>query len=138
MIASPQTTLSSYGKTAHSRSHNHPFCRLPHGRFDECVDADFEYLCVKIPAKTNKILTRSYGDWRTPVKSGFSWHEWMKFDTERDYKTVLIEDFGYKKSSCRLGRTAQPCGLGVERRGAWRQEGASGSGNSHWFPISGG
>ena len=64
--------------------------------FAEDVEVDFEYLRVKIPARTDEILSISYGDWRTPVKSGVSWHEWMRYDTERDYKTVLIEEFGYK------------------------------------------
>lgn len=79
--------------------------------FQHDMEVDFEYLRVKIPARADEILSLSYGDWHTPVKSGVSWHEWMKFDTERDYKTVLVEDFGYKPEEFEPGakRISRPC-----------------------------
>jgi len=63
--------------------------------FEHDMEVDFEYLRVKIPSRSDEILSLSYGDWRKPVKCGVSWHEWMRFETERDYKTVLIKEFGY-------------------------------------------
>ena len=101
-ILSGMAALAPFGKTKLCGLTATYFGYLPHRGiwptewFAESVDVDFEYLSAPIPAKTDEILTRSYGDWRTPVKGGFAWHEWMKFDTERDYKTVLIEEFGYK------------------------------------------
>lgn len=79
--------------------------------FAEDVETDFEYLRAKIPARAEDILSLSYGNWRIPVKSGVSWHDWMKYDTERDYKTVLIEEFGYKPEEFEPGyrRKPMPC-----------------------------
>lgn len=111
---SRMAALAPYGKTAQCGLTATYFGYLPHRGiwptewFAESMDADFEYLRVKIPTKTDEILTRSYGDWKTPVKGGFSWHEWMKFDTERNYKTVLIEEFGYKPEEFEPGAKRIP------------------------------
>ena len=103
-VSRAATRLASFfpfGKTAECGLTATYFGYAPHRGiwptewFVESMDADFEYLRVKIPAKTDEILTRSYGDWRTPVKEGVSWHAWMDFDTERDWKTVLVEKYGY-------------------------------------------
>ncbi|MBQ3808996.1 MAG: LicD family protein [Kiritimatiellae bacterium] len=66
--------------------------------FAETEIADFEYLQVPVPRQYDALLTAEYGDWHKFVRGteGGTRHDWMRFDTERDYKTVLIEEFGYK------------------------------------------
>ena len=68
--------------------------------FDEIEETDFEYLRVPVPKLFDKFLTEEYGDWHKFVRgtAGGAHHDWMLFDTERDFKSVLIDKFGYKKN----------------------------------------
>lgn len=65
--------------------------------FVETETADFEYLRVPVPARSEDILTAEYGNWHEFVHGieGGAKHSWMHYDTDRDYKTVLMEEFGY-------------------------------------------
>ena len=54
----------------------------------------FEYLTCTVPAQADETLTAEFGDWHQFVK-GTGWHGEMVFDMNRDYKTKLIEEFGY-------------------------------------------
>ena len=75
-----------------------PRHQYPTEWFDEAQEADFEYLRVFLPRRAEELLTAEYGDWRKFVKGteGGAQHQWMRYDTERDYKTVLVEEYGYK------------------------------------------
>ena len=64
--------------------------------FSEAVETDFEYLRAPIPKHAEDILTKSYGNWHEFVRSGYSFHDGVRFDADRDYKSILIEEFGYK------------------------------------------
>ena len=54
----------------------------------------FEYLTCTVPTQADETLTAQFGDWHQFVK-GTGWHGEMVFDMNRDYKTKLIEEFGY-------------------------------------------
>lgn len=60
--------------------------------------SDFEYLRVSVPPRSEDILTAEYGNWHEFVRGteGGAKHAWMRYDTERDFKAVLVEDFGYR------------------------------------------
>lgn len=62
--------------------------------FNETRYVPFEYLMVPIPSGFEQLLTISYGDWRKFVR-GTSFHSTLIVDTERDYKDVLKQRFGY-------------------------------------------
>lgn len=61
---------------------------------DELISVPFEYLYVKIPRCYDEILTHYFGDWHKMVRGG-SMHEGAVFYVDRDYKSVLKEDYGY-------------------------------------------
>ena len=63
--------------------------------FSEYIIVPFEYLDVKVPKMYDEILTKQYGDWRVP-KQVPALHNGIVFDTEKDYKTVLQEKYGYE------------------------------------------
>lgn len=60
----------------------------------ELIEVPFEYLMVKVPKAYDTILTTSFGDWRTPVKSP-AYHGVCEYDTEHSYKEVLKSKYGY-------------------------------------------
>ena len=55
---------------------------------------------VKVPIGYDDILTQNYGNWRKPSREG-SFHGTLVFDAEKDWKTTLIEQFGYKEKHLR-------------------------------------
>lgn len=69
---------------------------LPKNALKDTLWVEFEYLKVPIPAGYDAILTRQYGDWKTPVKGGALHDGLVKFDTSRSFKEVLVEQYGYK------------------------------------------
>ena len=70
-----------------------PFKRLPEW-FESYEIVPFEYLDVKIPREYDNLLTQAYGEWRVP-KQVAAMHNGIVFYTERDYKTVLRDKYGY-------------------------------------------
>ncbi|MCQ2397297.1 MAG: hypothetical protein MJ106_06340 [Lentisphaeria bacterium] len=50
---------------------------------------------VKAPKAYDAILTTSFGDWRTPVKSPAYHGVAAVYDTEHSYKEVLKSKYGY-------------------------------------------
>ena len=67
--------------------------------FAETEFIDFEYLRVPVPKRHDELLDAEYGDWHKFVRGveGGAAHAWMHYDTERNFKTVLKEDFGYSE-----------------------------------------
>lgn len=65
--------------------------------FDEYIKVPFEYLIVPVPKEYDKILTQQFKNWKTPVK-GRSYHGELIYDVSKDWKTTLIEKYGYKES----------------------------------------
>ena len=60
----------------------------------ETIDVPFEYLVLKAPRNYEALLSRTYGDWRKPVQ-GASMHVAVEMNASVDYKTVLVEKYGY-------------------------------------------
>ena len=95
----------SYGKTKRCAvtpmfySYRPPRHCYPTEWFSETETADFEYLRVPVPKMHDEILSSEYGDWHKFVRGteGGAAHAWMRYDTERDFKTVLAEDFGFSQ-----------------------------------------
>ena len=58
-------------------------------------EADFEYLTLMVPKRAEVILEKTYGDWRKIVKGG-ALHSFVELNPFVDYKTTLVEKFGYK------------------------------------------
>ena len=56
--------------------------------FDDIVMKDFAYLKVACPKEYDKVLTKTFGDYMTPLKSP-SYHGNVFFDTETPYKVSL-------------------------------------------------
>ena len=52
------------------------------------VDLPFENTTVPCPIDYEKVLTKQYGDWRTPVMNG-AMHEMYIVDTETPYTEYL-------------------------------------------------
>lgn len=80
-----------------ARNFWHPHSIRKTAWFDEFIKVPFEYLTIPIPKEYDKILTQQFKEWRTPVKGG-SYHGELVFDVHTDYKTTLINKFGYKPS----------------------------------------
>lgn len=59
--------------------------------FEKTIELPFENTTITCPAGYEKILEKSYGDWRTPVKGGAD-HEMVAVDTE-----TCWQDFDYSK-----------------------------------------
>lgn len=53
--------------------------------FDRIIELPFENTTISCPAEYEKILVKSYGDWRTPVK-GQSDHEMVAVDTKTPWR----------------------------------------------------
>jgi hypothetical protein len=53
--------------------------------FDRTVELPFEDTTIVCPAEYEKILVKSYGDWRTPIMGG-SDHEMVAVDTETPWR----------------------------------------------------
>lgn len=83
------------GEFGYAISMRNPKLIWPTRCYASYVDIKFEYLTLKAAVGYDEMLTCQYGDWRTPVK-GAGDHGELYFDLERDYKSVLIEKFGYK------------------------------------------
>ena len=56
--------------------------------YDSYVELPFENTTIRCPAEYEKVLTKQYGDWRTPVENG-SRHEMVAVDTEIPWKKFL-------------------------------------------------
>lgn len=56
--------------------------------FDETVDVPFEGLTLKAPAGYDYVLTKLYGDWKTPTQNG-NYHGELFFDAENPYTDYL-------------------------------------------------
>lgn len=80
-----------------ARNFWHPHSIRKTAWFDEFINVPFEYLKVPVPKEYDKILTQQFKEWRTPVKGG-SYHGELYFDVHTDYKTTLMNKFGYKPS----------------------------------------
>ena len=83
------------GEFSYAISMRNPKLIWPTKCYDHYLDVQYEYLTVKVAAGYDEMLTCQYGDWRKPVK-GAGDHGELYFDLEQDYKTVLIEKFGYE------------------------------------------
>ena len=71
-----------------------PRCRRQANWFARYIEVTFEYLTVRVPADYDKILTQNYGNWKTPSRIG-SQHGELLLDSKNDWKTVLVEQYGY-------------------------------------------
>lgn len=58
------------------------------------LDCPFEYLTISIPEQYDAILKTTYGDWHKLVK-GEQKHVFLEIDTQKDYKSLLLEKYGY-------------------------------------------
>lgn len=67
---------------------------FPWDVYDEIVMTRFEYLDVPIPRRYDEVLRTSYGDWHTIIRDG-ALHGSLIYDPDRDFRTVLVEEFGY-------------------------------------------
>lgn len=56
--------------------------------FENCVEMPFENTTINCPAAYDEVLTRVYGDWRTPIK-GASEHEIVAFDAKMPWRRYL-------------------------------------------------
>lgn len=56
--------------------------------FNKAKMVNFEFTEMPVPEGSEDILTRTYGDWKAPVKGG-SEHEGVFFDTEKSYKEYI-------------------------------------------------
>ena len=71
----------------------------------DTIDVPFEYLVLKVPQNYEAVLERAFGDWRTPVK-GTSMHVTIAMSPSVDYKTVLVEKYGYTRKELKgIGNT---------------------------------
>ena len=59
----------------------------------ESIRVPFEFVEILVPVGFDSILKRIYGDYHTPIHSG-TVHGKVIFDTCRDYKTVLKNEYG--------------------------------------------
>lgn len=65
--------------------------------YDERVIVPFEYLEVPVPVGYELYLEKVYGkDWRTPIR-GKGDHDALVVNTQKSYRDILVERFGYKK-----------------------------------------
>lgn len=62
----------------------------------ETMDMPFEYLVLRVPKNYEAVLDRTYGDWHTPVRGGGE-HVTLTISPTMDYKTVLVEKYGYTR-----------------------------------------
>ena len=85
------------GEFSYAISMRNPKLIWPTRCYDSYVDVKYEYLTLKAGVGYDEMLTCQYGDWRTPVKGASDHEGGLIFDLDRDYKTVLIEKFGYKR-----------------------------------------
>ena len=87
----------SVGITPAFYGYNPPKHVFPVSWFSEDATSDFEYLQVSVPKQNNEILAAEYGDWHQFVRGveGGARHDWMRYDTQKDFKTLLVEEFGY-------------------------------------------
>lgn len=65
--------------------------RLNHSRyifkrewFEETINLPFENTTIRCPKQYDEVLTKEYGDWRTPIKDGAQ-HEMYLIDFEKPY-----------------------------------------------------
>ena len=94
-----------FGRTSHCAvtpmfySYRPPRHCYPTDWFAETEIADFEYLRIPIPKRHDDLLSAEYGDWHQFVRGieGGARHDWMRYDTEKDFKTLLVEEFGYSR-----------------------------------------
>ena len=56
--------------------------------FDEVIELPFEDTTISCPKMYDEILTKTYGDWRTPVYNS-SIHEMEYLDTDAPYYKKL-------------------------------------------------
>ena len=57
--------------------------------FEETIEIPFEDTTIPCPKEYDAILTKTYGDWRTPVFDG-AIHEMVVLDTELPYSKKLV------------------------------------------------
>ena len=84
------------GEFSYAISMRNPRLFWPTACYDSYLDVDFEYLRLKVAVGYDEMNRKRYGAWMTPVK-GAGDHGELYFDTERSYKDVLVEKFGYKR-----------------------------------------
>ena len=60
------------------------------------MDMPFEYLVLRVPKNYEAVLDRTYGDWHTPVRGGGE-HVTLTISPTVDYKTILVEKYGYTR-----------------------------------------
>ena len=75
-------------------------CRRKAEWFRSYLDVPFKYLTVKVPVGYDEILTQNYGDWRKPSREG-SMHGALVLDAEKNWKSSLVEQFGYRLEDLR-------------------------------------
>ena len=56
--------------------------------FEETVELPFEHITIMCPARYDEVLTKQYGDWRTPVYNG-AYHDLYMWDPEVPYMEKL-------------------------------------------------
>ena len=69
--------------------------------FEETIEVPFEYLMITVPKEYDSVLTKIYGDWRTPMRvddidNNSFMHSGTFFDTEKSYEYYLPEYEKYK------------------------------------------
>lgn len=69
----------------------------PRELFSETIRLPFEYLEIPVPKNYERMLELTYGDWHKFVK-GDSMQSGFIQTASMDYKTVLIERYGYERS----------------------------------------
>ena len=52
--------------------------------FEETIELPFEDTTITCPKEYDKVLTKTFGDWRTPVQDSSN-HEMFILDTETSY-----------------------------------------------------
>jgi lipopolysaccharide cholinephosphotransferase len=67
----------------------HDKCIWKREWFNETVELDFEYLKASCPVGYDLVLSKTFGDYMTPVKEP-SYHGNIIFDTEKSYRAYIV------------------------------------------------
>lgn len=60
------------------------------------IEVPFEYLSVSVPHAFDRVLTKTYGNWKEYVKGG-AMHGGLDFNADISYKILLKNKYGYKE-----------------------------------------
>lgn len=60
----------------------------------DCITVPFEFLQVKVPKEYERVLTKTYGDWRI-FEKGTAMHNGIDFEPSKPYQQVLKDKYKY-------------------------------------------